>query len=270
MSGEDMSPRPQGNMAALLHQIQEKKESKEEEEAKIQNEWAEMLRQEVYFNSSIFLKKKINKDSKQERALFFAHPKYPRRVYVGIKIKRISDIDNIRETFRCRFHIYMNSLLSLEDYKSYLVFEANKQKNKLLKLQTFHEAGHDNASDNASVPEKENKDVKPSKDDAHLDKHHKHWTPSFRPQFEFLNAVEVHSLEEVPFGDGGLYKVELLKDFDQVLVGFDPNRGYFARSKVEADITFAEELELQNFPVELSFKRFFFFLNQLAGGGMQY
>ncbi|ETO03790.1 hypothetical protein RFI_33612, partial [Reticulomyxa filosa] len=53
-----------------------------------------------------------------------------------------------------------------------------------------------------------------------------------------------------PFGDGGLYKVELLKDFDQVLVGFDPNRGYFARSKVEADITFAEELELQNFPVD--------------------
>ncbi len=52
-----------------------------------------------------------------------------RKVFVSLKVKRFSDIDNVRETFRVRFHLYLDWLISWNDYQSYL----KAHKTKLLK-----------------------------------------------------------------------------------------------------------------------------------------
>ncbi len=40
---------------------------------------------------------------------FFASDKkgVVRKVFICVKIKRFSDIDNVRECYRCRFHVYL-------------------------------------------------------------------------------------------------------------------------------------------------------------------
>lgn len=51
--------------------------------------------------------------------------KPPRKVFVSLKVKRVSAVDNIHETFRMRFHIYFNWLPTESDYKAY--YQASKE-----------------------------------------------------------------------------------------------------------------------------------------------
>jgi len=148
-------------------------------------------------------------DGKLE-TLCFAEALAPRRIYVALKVKRISDIDNVNETYRCRFHIYFDWLLSQHDYEHYKEYhkKAIAQTKKL------------------------------------------EWIPPFRPRYDFLNIVEAHTMEEVDYGTEGQYRVQQIKDFEQKFVGFDPKRSWMCRMKLEVDATFCEELELQNFPVD--------------------
>jgi len=46
-------------------------------------------------------------------------PKTKKIVFLEMKIKRISDIDTSRETFRCRFHYYLTWLASSEEWAAY-------------------------------------------------------------------------------------------------------------------------------------------------------
>ena len=42
-------------------------------------------------------------------------------VFVEMKIKRISEIDTTRETFRCRFHYYLTWLCTKREFQNYSV-----------------------------------------------------------------------------------------------------------------------------------------------------
>ena len=59
----------------------------------------------------------------KEEELHFANPRAPRRIYMALKIKRISDVDNVRETYRCRFHLYFDWLLTKDEYLSYVEYK---------------------------------------------------------------------------------------------------------------------------------------------------
>ena len=77
--------------------------------------WAEYVKQP-------FITAKVKTHEGKEEIINFANPLAPRRIYVGLKIKRISDIDNVRETYRCRFHMYFDWLLTKEGYESYVEY----------------------------------------------------------------------------------------------------------------------------------------------------
>ena len=87
--------------------------------------------------------------------------KNPRKVYFSMKIKRFSDIDNVRESFRCRYHLYLNWMITKKEYEKYLEYK-EEQKVKRSKMK---------------------------------------WEPKFKPRIEFVNNVEgltndpfIHSL----------------------------------------------------------------------------
>eukprot|EP01083_Nonionella_stella_P211524 764729_1 len=42
--------------------------------------------------------------------------KTPRKIYFSMKVKRFSDIDNVRESFRARFHLYLNWIITKKEY----------------------------------------------------------------------------------------------------------------------------------------------------------
>eukprot|EP01084_Bolivina_argentea_P264359 447785_1 len=151
-----------------------------------------------------------NEMEHKQETLWFAKDCHTsiRKVFISIKIKRISAIDNIKETFRMRFHMYLNWIMNETEYKQY------KYSNT-------------------------------------------HYEPTWKPDLEFMNAVEIHRQEMFPYPKFGKYKVEILEDFwvDEANElchesQFDPSLCYFIRTKLECDITFAEELELQSFPFD--------------------
>ena len=43
-----------------------------------------------------------------------------RKVYFAMKIRRFSDIDNVEESFRCRFHLYLDWIMTEEEYDKYI------------------------------------------------------------------------------------------------------------------------------------------------------
>merc|ERR1712130_637202 len=47
----------------------------------------------------------------------------PRKLYFSIKINRFSDIDTVRESFRARFHLYVNWIITKKEYESYLSYK---------------------------------------------------------------------------------------------------------------------------------------------------
>ena len=50
-----------------------------------------------------------------------------RKVYIAIKIDRFSDILNVKQTFRCRFHFYMSWLMSKDEYDVYISYKKAKK-----------------------------------------------------------------------------------------------------------------------------------------------
>eukprot|EP01084_Bolivina_argentea_P151898 265067_1 len=75
--------------------------------------WTDLVQQPTFRATT-----STNTDEKDE--LYFADAQTPRRIYCMIKIKRISDVDNAEQTFRCKFHIYFDWLLSQKEYESYV------------------------------------------------------------------------------------------------------------------------------------------------------
>eukprot|EP01084_Bolivina_argentea_P018049 33657_1 len=48
-----------------------------------------------------------------------------RKVFISGKVKRLSDIDANEETFRCKFHLYMNWFVTKSEYLNYLKHKNN-------------------------------------------------------------------------------------------------------------------------------------------------
>mmetsp|Transcript_51127 Transcript_51127/g.84869 ORF Transcript_51127/g.84869 Transcript_51127/m.84869 type:complete len:599 (-) Transcript_51127:91-1887(-) len=149
----------------------------------------------------------------RKEKLWFAKTGSTRKVFISMKLKRISGIDNIRETFRMRFHIYLNWIMSEQEYRDYI---EGKMKNP-----------------------------------------NQPYEPAWKPDLEFMNAVEVHQNEVFHYPEKGKYRVEIFKDFyvakaHQIVDTneFDPQLCRFIRCKLECDITFAEELELNSYPFD--------------------
>ena len=83
------------------------------------------------------------------------------------------------------------------------------------------------------------------------------WEPSWYPHLEFQNAIEEHVKEWEVYPEQGRFRLQEFKDFaknkkekiDDNL--FDCEKAKFIRAKLECEMTFAEELELQSFPFDV-------------------
>lgn len=88
-----------------------------------------------------------------------------------------------------------------------------------------------------------------------------YWAPEWIPQVELTNAVNIHAKEE----SGKKYRIRDIYNSpsldsswnEQEVEGFsdlldmNPRKGRWIRCKYEYDVTFAEELELENFPFDV-------------------
>jgi len=142
----------------------------------------------------------------------------PRKVFVALKVKRLSAVDNIAETFRMRFHIYFNWLPTESDYKSYYKAKSlTDEKNPQLLMD---------------------------------------WEPKWYPHLEFQNMIEQHTKEWELYPDEGNFRIQHFSDFaknkgEEIPENqFDCEKAVFLRAKLECEMTFAEELELQSFPFD--------------------
>eukprot|EP01084_Bolivina_argentea_P074074 134400_1 len=143
----------------------------------------------------------------------------PRKVFVALKVKRVSAVDNVAETFRLRFHMYFNWIPTENEYKSYykVVKESKQQNNPQLLME---------------------------------------WEPRWYPHLEFLNMIEKHTKEWEEYPEEGRFRIQSFKDFGQekgeeIPEGeFDCTKAKFLRAKLECEMTLAEELELQAFPFD--------------------
>eukprot|EP01083_Nonionella_stella_P098955 278327_1 len=105
----------------------------------------------------------IRKRRKLKEILWFAKEENDsrRKVFVSFKIKRISAIDNVRETFRMRFHLYLNWIVTESEYRAYKASIGGKY----------------------------------------------YYEPRWKPDLEFMNAVEIHKMERFEYPECGKYKV---------------------------------------------------------------
>ena len=86
------------------------------------------------------------------------------------------------------------------------------------------------------------------------------WKPSWYPSLEFVNVVEEHSKTWELYPKLGIYRLTKLRGFGivkmphnpkyQIIEGFSDKEAYFVRAKLDCDMTFAEEFELANFPLD--------------------
>eukprot|EP01083_Nonionella_stella_P011470 32575_1 len=162
-----------------------------------------------------------------KETLWFPMEEYPdqsdtlplRKVFISLKVKRVSAVDNIAETFRMRFHIYFNWLPTEEDYKS--LYKAQKESKETNDPQLLLE-----------------------------------WEPRWYPHLDFQNMIEQHTNHWEIYPEEGRFRIQKFKDFAQrkgtkVTDGtFDCTEAAFIRAKLECEMTFAEELELQSFPFD--------------------
>ncbi|ETO09753.1 nicotinic acetylcholine receptor alpha 9b subunit [Reticulomyxa filosa] len=143
--------------------------------------------------------------------LWFSKPGSIRKVFISFKVKRVSEIDNIRETYRMRFHIYCNWLATKHEYLSHCI--ARK------------------AAENGD-------------------------TEQLYPRLEFRNAIEEQLCTWQEFPELGRFRMQTFSDFaknktDKIAEDqFDCSHARFIRAKLECEMTFAEELELQAFPFD--------------------
>eukprot|EP01084_Bolivina_argentea_P293166 504175_1 len=118
-----------------------------------------------------------------------------------------------------RFHMYFNWLPTEADYKSY--YKASQEK----KIQ----------NDPTILME---------------------WEPRWYPHLEFQNMIEEHTKDWEEYPEEGCFRIQQFKDFgmkkgSEPLDGeWDCTKAKFLRAKLECEMTFAEELELQSFPFD--------------------
>ncbi|ETO02774.1 hypothetical protein RFI_34639, partial [Reticulomyxa filosa] len=68
-------------------------------------------------------KKEENHKEEKEEYYFAKEGKKDKRiVFIAIKVKRFSDVDNVKEQYRCRFHYYLTWLLTYPEYIDYLEY----------------------------------------------------------------------------------------------------------------------------------------------------
>ncbi|ETO26803.1 hypothetical protein RFI_10331, partial [Reticulomyxa filosa] len=166
-----------------------------------------------------------------------------RKVFIDMKIKRLSDIDTTEEHFRVKFHYYLTWLATWTDYQDWKKFN--------------HESDGVRQSNTKKKYQKEGKS----------------WIPSWTPFVEYVNAIDVYHQNQISFlfffyiykndytyremkngnislpytnKDGDPYSWEVKEEE----IGFDPTKGYWIRVQFEADVLFSEELELENFPFD--------------------
>ena len=82
-----------------------------------------------------------------------------RKVFISIKVRRVSSIDNVLETFRMRFIINLNWIMTEREYWRYTKDKASKY----------------------------------------------YFEPLWKPDLEFMNAVELHSMRWFEFPEFGKY-----------------------------------------------------------------
>jgi hypothetical protein len=155
-----------------------------------------------------------NSNSNSESSAPPAKRRAKKVVFFEIKVKRISAIDTTLEQFRCRFHYYLTWLSSKREVMHY----------------------YKNAKESRKEKEKES--------DLGLE---------WMPKIQWTNAAEVHE----HFRDGDVHiKNSKMRGFcnewqiECSILGFDPKKAYWNRVRYEADITFAEEFELESFPFD--------------------
>lgn len=118
-----------------------------------------------------------------------------------------------------RFHIYFNWLPTESDYKSY--YKAKHEARRLNNQQILQD-----------------------------------WEPRWYPHLEFQNMIEQHVKEWELYPEEGYYRIQNFKAFaqekgEEIPEGrFDCTKARFLRAKLECEMTFAEELELQSFPFD--------------------
>jgi len=137
--------------------------------------------------------------------------KSARRVYFSMKVKRFSDIDTVHESFRARFHIYLNWIVTHKEYETYLAHTRDQEERRTTAK----------------------------------------WEPKFKPRIEFVNEVQEHYFRSVPYPPMGYYRIIPLRAWlDQKDCGFDCKKTLFCRQKLECDLTFSEQMELRSFPFD--------------------
>jgi len=120
-------------------------------------------------NTSAQKKKKDKKKKSKDKS------KPVRKVFVSFKVKRVSDIENVEQQFRIRFHLYFNWLPTHSEYISFLKHRENPKKDKM------------------GSPLK--------------------WEPRWYPHLEFMNQIDsvLQKWEEYP--DEGCFRLQKLKTF---------------------------------------------------------
>eukprot|EP01083_Nonionella_stella_P284456 968401_1 len=82
------------------------------------------------------------------------------------------------------------------------------------------------------------------------------WEPRWYPHLEFQNMIEEHTKDWEEYPEEGCFRIQQFKDFgmkkgSEPLDGeWDCTKAKFLRAKLECEMTFAEELELQSFPFD--------------------
>ena len=74
------------------------------------------------YDESAGLEPKVKVQRGSEQTLYFRRKdaKGPRKVYFAMKVLRFSDINNVEESFRVRFHLYLNWIMTEKEYDEYM------------------------------------------------------------------------------------------------------------------------------------------------------
>jgi len=176
-------------------------------------------------------KKEDGKDKKKDKKKK-KEPLPVRKVFASFKVKRVSDIDNVEEQFRIKFHIYFNWLPTYKEYMSYIETRESEE------LEIY--------------------DWEPR------------WYPHLEFMNQIEPVEPYPRWEEYP--DEGRFRLQKLRGFFDLICDdgriyhpddrnvplldrnpideFSADRAYFIRAKFDVEMLLSEELELQSFPFD--------------------
>ena len=201
----------------LVRRLSHKKEST----AKKIKKWS-LDKPHAYVIGDVVYKEVTDLRSNEKVKLWFAHPdvnqkkkekRKVRKVFISFKIKRISDVDNVAEKFRIKYHMYFNWLCTQEEYESYQI----------------------------AIQENRVHDWEPR------------WYPRIEVQNKIENIAPFPRWEEYPDeGRFRFQKFKDFFNLicDDEKMEFDPKNAYFIRGKYDVEMELSEELELQAFPFD--------------------